>query len=1305
MQQLKFKFIFVLLAFMHNIYCQNCNFTINVPQDVTICEEDNINLTGNIAGTYAGFEWKGTNGYSQSANLTPTVTVSQTTTYTLNVFSNPTTNLIVNGDFSNGNTGFLTDYNYVANIPFFQTEMYPEGTYTVINNPNLVHNGFNACNDHTGGGGRMMVVNGAAAYQQVWCQTIAVTPNTPYIFQAFATSVNSSSPAILQFSIDGDLLGTPFGLSGTTCNWEEFNTIWDSGGNTSVEICINNQNTALGGNDFALDDLFFGALCRDEKSFTVTLSTFELVPPTQAVVNCSNPLTTLGALPLPDDVDYQYFWQTDNGSIQSPADNQSIFVNSGGEYTVIVTNQQGCTLSQTYLITDDFTTPDVTITGDRTLDCIQKQTQLSASSTDDALEYYWVLPNQTEVTGPNLTAVYSGNYFLNSIGSNGCVTVDTVSIILENTLIQYTAQSRDTLSCSVLEAQIFLDLITEIDSISWIGPDIIYQNKTRDTITVGSAGIYVFELFLGTDCSIKDSIFIRSQPTNIFYTIPEADTLDCNKPSTMISISNPVGINRTNWIYQGKTIGTSDSVMVSSAGLYIVEAFDNYGCKKTDSIYVEENFLLPFFTVDIDSIDCIKNYGQFTTNFSDEGVFFWEGQDTTSYDMNPKFEKQGIYNLTVTGKNGCKQSQVYYLPSSISFPAIQAVIEPINCSNMTGKISINTSIPCEIIWADQNGNSGSGSVISTTNVNTYTVLATSSNGCKSESIIGMTIDTIHPVLMPISPEILTCVTTSVVPSVNASDYTYINWTGPSFLNNTQLEPSFSKPGSYYLTLSNSNGCERSAVFEVSENTAKPVFSAYASELSCKSPETKIKLTGDPNLYYTLVSNNQAIQDGFIISAPGIYAIQASNSFGCDSTIILEVKGNFKEPEIQLETILLNCFHPSVWASNLKIDTSLEYIWNSPDRVIISDSILIDKKEAIELVAVNIYGCESKLFLDIITDFSPLEVTIDGDIEIGCKEEFTTVVAKTLPTGIPVTWEKDSVVFSTQASVNISEPGTYTLDVINPANGCKDVMSIMITQQPNPDSIFYTVMQPLCFGDQGGLVWSSVEGGTSPYVMKVGNEILKPGINYKLDSGSYILSVTDANGCTVQSEFTLEQTYDFNVNAGKDTTILRNTSHQLQAFSDLDWTDVSSISWTPASSLSCNDCREPIASPAEDTEYYITLSDKNGCVRSDSIWVRLKLVKGYDAPNIIIPGSISGNSHFTIYPVLGSIESILSLRIFDRWGSMVFATNDIPAGQSLLGWDGTRAGKNLQPDVYVWVAEIMYLDKTKEIAKGDVTIIK
>lgn len=302
------------------------------------------------------------------------------------------------------------------------------------------HTNFDPCADHTGGG-NMMVVNGASSLAQVWCQTVAVMPNTTYIFQAFAASVEPTSPAILQFSINSVLLGSPFGLSGATCVWEEFYETWFSGGNTSVQICITNQNTAGSGNDFALDDIFFGPLCKEEEDFTVTFSTFDILPSAVIDLDCNHPESNLSITPLPSIPGYQYGWNTSNGNIISNTNGSTITVGSAGQYAVTVTNQFGCTMDYVYDVNGDFTVPDVEIDGNLMLDCYIKSSILDAYSTDGNVIYSWNLPNGSQVNGPSVNATTPGNYTVTGTASNGCTGTATVEVILENSTIQYTADS------------------------------------------------------------------------------------------------------------------------------------------------------------------------------------------------------------------------------------------------------------------------------------------------------------------------------------------------------------------------------------------------------------------------------------------------------------------------------------------------------------------------------------------------------------------------------------------------------------------------------------------------------------------------------------------------------------------------------------------------------------------------------------------------------------------------------------------------------------------------------------------------
>ena len=137
-----------------------------------------------------------------------------------------------------------------------------EGTYAVVNDAHTVHPNFFCNEDHTSGSGKFMAVNGAGvANVKVWYLTLTnVQPDVRYEFSTWITSLHETNPAILQFSINGELMGDPFQAYPYTCDWYQFFHIWDADTNHQATISIVNQNTILSGNDFALDDISFATV-------------------------------------------------------------------------------------------------------------------------------------------------------------------------------------------------------------------------------------------------------------------------------------------------------------------------------------------------------------------------------------------------------------------------------------------------------------------------------------------------------------------------------------------------------------------------------------------------------------------------------------------------------------------------------------------------------------------------------------------------------------------------------------------------------------------------------------------------------------------------------------------------------------------------------------------------------------------------------------------------------------------------------------------------------------------------------------
>ncbi|HKQ46775.1 MAG TPA: hypothetical protein VJZ71_01760 [Phycisphaerae bacterium] len=165
------------------------------------------------------------------------------------------TNLLVNGNFSAGNSGFGTGYVYSPGAGNGTVA----GSYTVDVNTNPWHPAFTPFGDHTSGAGQMMVVNGATVSQIVWSQTVAVSSGTDYSICFWAATAFPSSPGYLRLRINGGQVGSTLVLPSQAGAWVQFSAVWNSGLNTMATIVIDDLNTVDSGNDFVLDDLNFSA--------------------------------------------------------------------------------------------------------------------------------------------------------------------------------------------------------------------------------------------------------------------------------------------------------------------------------------------------------------------------------------------------------------------------------------------------------------------------------------------------------------------------------------------------------------------------------------------------------------------------------------------------------------------------------------------------------------------------------------------------------------------------------------------------------------------------------------------------------------------------------------------------------------------------------------------------------------------------------------------------------------------------------------------------------------------------------------
>ncbi len=156
-------------------------------------------------------------------------------------------NLITNGDFEAGNTGFSTDFIFQTPTPGAAS------TYAIHTDPSDTGIGsFASFGDHTSGSGNMMVVNGGLGV--VWRQTVDVITNTDYDFQAFLANANNINVVTLDFRVNNLSIGT-LSAGNTEAQFFEFSATVNSGAASALTIEIIDTVGVSFGDDFVLDDI------------------------------------------------------------------------------------------------------------------------------------------------------------------------------------------------------------------------------------------------------------------------------------------------------------------------------------------------------------------------------------------------------------------------------------------------------------------------------------------------------------------------------------------------------------------------------------------------------------------------------------------------------------------------------------------------------------------------------------------------------------------------------------------------------------------------------------------------------------------------------------------------------------------------------------------------------------------------------------------------------------------------------------------------------------------------------------------
>jgi gliding motility-associated-like protein len=174
---------------------------------------------------------------------------------------------------------------------------------------------------------------------------------------------------------------------------------------------------------------------------------------------------------------------------------------------------------------------------------------------------------------------------------------------------------------------------------------------------------------------------------------------------------------------------------------------------------------------------------------------------------------------------------------------------------------------------------------------------------------------------------------------------------------------------------------------------------------------------------------------------------------------------------------------------------------------------------------------------------------------------------------------------------------------------------------------------------------------------------------------------------------------FTIFADKDT-LINGESTQLQILPSTGFT----YQWVPSSFLNNANIFNPIATPISTTTISYTVEITE--ISTNCKYYKTIAISAFellcDEPTLFLPNAFTpnGDGENDILFVRGRIIEKLVLKIYNRWGALVFETN-----QQSIGWDGKYKTKLVDPGVFVYHLEVTCIDGQEYLKKGNVTVIR
>lgn len=496
-------------------------------------------------------------------------------------------------------------------------------------------------------------------------------------------------------------------------------------------------------------------------------------------------------------------------------------------------------------------------------------------------------------------------------------------------------------------------------------------------------------------------------------------------------------------------------------------------------------------------------------------------------------------------------------------------------------------------------------------------------------------------------------------------------------------------GTYQLVLTNGSDCSDTATVTVTIFDS-PMLGPDQSMTMCAGEVVDLtELFDTQGLNATWTMGGAPVADPGVVDEGGTYRLVVSTVDNCRDTAFVNVILQ-AAPVLGADVELSVCAGATVDLSELVVSGTSTANWTL-NGTAVPDPTAVDEAGTYQLVLTNGYGCSDTLLADVQLLPTPY---LGPDVALGVCSGVPVDLNSAFPqvngslewslNGVPVDGPED-----------VTSSGIYQL-VATFANGCTDLALLELTITPapelGPDQTF-----TLC-------PWQTVDLSTVFPVADVtvtytwnGAPVSDPTAIH--EAGTYVISVTDANGC-VDEAIALVMNMDCLCEADfvEDARCLQEPV-QFTLVAD---STVVSANWSFHGAAHASMEVDPLVRFTAEGEVKVTLEATLTC----GVVVVERTIRAQDCTDscsVWVPASFSPNND-GINDLWGGVTECAAkdyvIQVFDRWGELVFSATD-----PLQRWDGNSKGRQLGAGVYAYrVSYRLPYQENKKVA-GSVTLLR